>query len=135
MNPHHTKANREPKICVRCDAVEISRKAKYCSDCKKPSGTPRRDLSKVTLGELRSKYSISQYHAKIRGWSRGEYARSGKPMDCFSCGYSLHVDICHIKDVKDFTLTSTIAEVNHIDNLIALCKNHHWEFDNSYLDL
>ena len=28
-----------------------------------------------------------------------------------------------------------ISEINNIDNLIALCPNHHWEFDHSQLNI
>ena len=27
------------------------------------------------------------------------------------------------------------AKINNIDNLIALCPNHHWEYDNNGLDI
>ena len=26
-----------------------------------------------------------------------------------------------------------LTEINNIDNLVALCKTHHWELDNGYL--
>ena len=46
-------------------------------------------------------------------------------MKCAICGYDKHVEIAHIKPVSDFTDSCTIAEINSIDNLIALCPNHH----------
>ena len=36
---------------------------------------------------------------------------------------------------KDFDDNNTIAEINDISNLIGLCPNHHWEYDNGLLDL
>lgn len=30
---------------------------------------------------------------------------------------------------------ATISDVNDPSNLVALCKNHHWEFDNGHLSL
>ncbi len=48
---------------------------------------------------------------------------------CAHCGYDKHVEICHIKAVKDFPNTSTIGDINKEDNLILLCPNCHWEFD------
>lgn len=88
-----------------------------------------------TLGELRSAYSIAQYHAKIRGYSRNTYRRSGKPMSCEVCSYTLHVDICHLRELNSFPMSATVAEVNAIENLAALCRNHHWELDNGHLSL
>lgn len=46
-------------------------------------------------------------------------------MKCAICGYDKHVEIAHIKPVSDFADSCTIAEINSIDNLIALCPNHH----------
>lgn len=63
------------------------------------------------------------------------YKSSGKPYCCAICGYSTHIEIAHIKAVSDFEDSATIAEINSIDNLIALCPNHHWEYDNGILKL
>ena len=51
------------------------------------------------------------------------------------CGYSIHYEVRHIRAVKSFPDTATMAEVHNINNLIALCPNHHWEFDNGLLVL
>lgn len=40
-----------------------------------------------------------------------------------------HVECAHIKNISDFKLSDKLSDVNHIDNLIWLCPNHHWEFD------
>ena len=73
--------------------------------------------------------------SRIRDNSRNKYLASDKPKECLMCGYNKHFHVCHIKAVKDFDLSTLISEVNHIDNLIALCPTHHWEFDNGYLRL
>ncbi|WP_248581585.1 HNH endonuclease [Nocardioides sp. InS609-2] len=102
----------------------------HCTHCAQ-----RQRLSLIadtTLAELRGGLSLNQYHAKIRGWSRSVY---DGPRRCLECGYSLHVDICHVRDVSTFALYATIGEVNAPENLIALCKNHHWEFDNGFLTI
>jgi predicted restriction endonuclease len=54
---------------------------------------------------------------------------------CAICGYDLHIDICHIKPIKDFPDDAYIADINNTTNLIALCKNHHWELDHGLLIL
>ena len=51
------------------------------------------------------------------------------------CGYDKHYEIAHIKPVSDFEDDALITEINSIDNLIALCPNHHWEFDNGLLNI
>jgi hypothetical protein len=95
----------------------------------------KRDRLSITLQELKDNYSIAQYHAKIRGIARDIYKQNGGSSSCEACGYSLHIDICHIKDVQDFPLTATLAEVNAINNLCGLDKRCHWEFDNGHLKL
>ena len=32
--------------------------------------------------------------------------------------------------MSSFNSDALISEINSIDNLIALCPTHHWEFDN-----
>lgn len=54
---------------------------------------------------------------------------------CKACGYSLHVEVCHIKPIKEFVDTSLIKEINDLKNLIYLCPNCHWEFDHNRLSL
>jgi len=39
--------------------------------------------------------------------------------------------VCHIKAVSDFDENTPIVIINSIDNLMALCPNCHWEFDNN----
>ena len=77
-------------------------------------------------------YSVAR--ARITKHSRKVFDKSDKKRECLLCGYSLHVDVAHVKDVKDYEDDATIREINHIDNLIPLCKNHHWEFDEGFLD-
>lgn len=129
LNLNKTKEKTQ-YYCLTCNANLSGKARKYCKLHK----AKQSDSSK-TLQELRDTYSISQYHAKIRGLARITYKSTGKSMSCLNCGYDLHVDICHIKDVKDFEMEATLAEVNHTDNLIALDKRCHWEFDNGYLSL
>lgn len=52
-----------------------------------------------------------------------------------NCGYNKHYEVCHVKDIKDFDRDSTVYEINHADNLIHLCPNCHWEFDNQGITL
>ena len=43
--------------------------------------------------------------------------------------------MCHIKAIKDFDDNTTLGEVNDPKNIVVLCPNHHWEFDNDKLSL
>lgn len=41
----------------------------------------------------------------------------------------------NLKAVADFDDGTLVSEINDINNLIALCPNHHWEYDNGLLEL
>ena len=67
--------------------------------------------------------------------SRMSHMNSNKSFKCAICGYDNHIDIAHIKAVKDFDNESKISEIDSVDNLIALCSHHHWEYDHGILKL
>lgn len=71
----------------------------------------------------------------IRKHARKVYERSDKPKCCAICGYKHYYEVCHLRAVSDFPDDTLISEINKIDNLIALCPNHHWEFDHGLLKI
>lgn len=81
------------------------------------------------------KRGYSHHYAHIRDIARRTYNKSNKPKECIHCGYDKHYEVAHIKAIKDHPKDSKISEVNHIDNLIALCPNCHWELDYGDLDI
>jgi hypothetical protein len=48
---------------------------------------------------------------------------------CERCGYTKHIECCHIKPISSFSIDTMISEINKPENLIILCPNCHWEFD------
>ena len=50
---------------------------------------------------------------------------SNRPKVCKNCGYSKHVEVCHIKSVSSFIGEATLLDINHENNLIYLCPNCH----------
>ena len=73
--------------------------------------------------------------SSIRKAAERIFKESKVPFKCAICGYDKHIEIAHIKAVSDFDDSTKISEINSIDNLIALCPNHHWEYDNGILKL
>ena len=71
----------------------------------------------------------------IRKVANKVFKESKIPKKCIICGYDKHIEIAHIKSVASFDEYATIGEINSVDNLIALCPNHHWEYDNGLLNL
>lgn len=86
--------------------------------------------------ELFNKSSCWQNaRSTIARMARKAYADSDKPKSCIVCGYKNHYEVAHIKAVSEFPKDSLLSEINNVDNLIALCPNHHWEYDNMKLDI
>ena len=79
-----------------------------------------------TKGELlSSRKNYQSYRSSIRKHAELTYFRSTNVKKCAICGYDKHIEIAHIKSVAEFDDSVTIAEINSVDNLIALCPNHH----------
>ena len=90
----------------------------------------------ATKGELFSdRLNWQSARSSIQKMARTTYQNSNKPKKCMNCGYDKHYEICHILSVSSFSPESLISEINSIDNLIALCPNCHWEYDNGLLTI
>lgn len=89
--------------------------------------------SKKEIFELSKNWQSAR--TTIRKNACDVFSKSGKEYKCIVCGYEKHVDIAHIKSVSDFDDTCLMIEINDINNLVALCPNHHWEYDHSSLDI
>lgn len=132
----------KPKgVCLDCGnpcKLETRKKICRCFSCKKAQKKKSKtfdnfDWSNIKLEDLQNESGIcgssGSIHSKIRSHSRWVYTKAGKPMVCKRCNYNIHVEICHIKPVKSFNKIETLGTVNDIDNIIALCRNCHWELD------
>ena len=128
-NREAPKRKRIQHICA-CGA-EMDRRARTCRECSLSSRT---EFSKVkTLKECRDyvsakgrhpSWAYSHVRAANRAWNK---ELTDRP--CSKCGYSIHVELCHIRAVTDFPETATLGEVNDPRNLVPLCRNCHWELD------
>ena len=134
--PKRKKIKYKMYVCERCgkryrvERLPCGRfgARKYCDKCLNVIlGCDKHDSTKI--GDLYKRMSVPAARNRIGKSARKKYAKSGRPMKCDVCGYDTHVDICHIRPIYDFPDSATIAEVNSLDNLTALCKNHHWEMD------
>jgi hypothetical protein len=71
---------------------------------------------------------------EVRRIARELWQRLAYPQHCEVCGYDKHFEICHIQAIRTFTLDTKLRVVNNPSNLVALCPNCHWEFDNHKMD-
>jgi predicted restriction endonuclease len=92
-------------------------------------------LANKTLAEAIKNRKDNNRYNQIRRISRKNYLQSDRPKCCEVCGYDKHIEICHIKDIASFSKTTLISEINDLSNLIALCRNHHWELDHGHLTI
>jgi hypothetical protein len=129
MYPRRKPKTMRCKTCkselpiIRGSLNQVLKKV-YCDNCN-PNNI---DWSAITKKDITGKRNY-QTHSRIRELARQEYKRSNLPELCKICGYSIHVEICHIIAIKDFDDSTPISVINSKDNLVALCPNHHWEFD------
>lgn len=92
-----------------------------------------------TIKEYRESLAVkgkhsSWTHAHVRCFNRS-WNKELTSLPCANCGYDKHVELCHKKDIASFPDDTTLGEVNHPDNIVQLCRNCHWEFDNGILKL
>lgn len=121
----YLSSNLKEKLYKRCSKLGIE------PQLYKPSSLLNR-----TKGELLSdRKNYQSYRSTIRKLAEKIYTDSGQKKVCAICGYDKHVEIAHIKAVSEFDDSATIAEINSLNNLIALCPNHHWEYDNGIITL
>lgn len=97
---------------------------------------PEAEILNRTKGELfSSRANWQSARSSIRTNANRIYSEHYSKKKCVVCGYDKHVEVCHKKSVSDFPDTALIREINDINNLVGLCPNHHWEFDEKLLIL
>ena len=121
------KRKKEGK-CKGCN-VEINSSYTWCGKCWKHRTLGRSVCNKTKL-ELTIKNGGGNTYRKIRNHARIVANKVGLLKKPCKCGYAKHVELCHIKSIKSFPDDALASEINHIDNLVQLCRNCHWEFDN-----
>lgn len=117
--------NVKDSITERCSKLNIELNLK-----------PIESILDKTKGELFSSCKNWQSaRSTIRNSAVAIFKEVNPLPKCAICGYHHHVEVAHIKAVSDFDDSATIREINSINNLIGLCPNHHWEYDNGILEL
>jgi hypothetical protein len=134
---YNNKLNPRKKLEGICSCGKvISKTRKYCVDCR---NTNSEEYRKMTLAEFQKRSSVKGKHPSWKNAHLRHFARRWHKEriiePCQNCGYDKHVEVCHIKPVRDFLPTATLGEVNAKENVVFLCPNCHWEFDNGLLTL
>ena len=130
----HVSAHRKLP-CDRCGQPRDWRNTSgFCNGCLNQSLTEK--SKSFTIGEIKQKHKSRingrWYSAEIRMFAKGWNADLLK-LPCQKCGYDKHIELCHINAINEAKDTTTLGEINNPANLVVLCPNHHWEFDNGVL--
>jgi hypothetical protein len=154
---------KNPSKCKECGCIIEVKDNQRCSDVRKkvfcgsacsatynnklrPKKEPKKKeklikekftylngVRKKEFFELKGIYY--KFRAVIRRHAHFIYNSNGGELKCKVCGYDKHVEVCHIKSVSSFGDSDFITEINSFNNLIGLCPNHHWEYDNGHINL
>lgn len=90
-------------------------------------------LTKIQLTMIH--YSSSNKYQLIRNHAKDFLKIKNVKKECNVCGYTAHVESCHIIPIEKFSDDTLVCEINSLNNLVYLCSNHHWELDNGILNL
>lgn len=121
-------------LCENCNTIynkigtRLSNNNTCSSFCNMELGMKNRIMKDSIKRTGANTYDAIRQNARV-------YSKYFYPPLCMVCGYDKHYEVCHIKDLKDFTRDETFYEINHKTNLIHLCCNCHWEFDKGLIDI
>jgi hypothetical protein len=117
-------------ICMHCGKPRKNHNNSLCYKCNAIL-----KFDNMTKGELFNKSKNWQTaRSLIAKNARENFKLHHGINECFICKYNKTIEICHIKAVSEFPDETLLKEINNIYNLIALCPNCHWEFDNKLLN-
>lgn len=128
-NKKTPKRKKTKKYFCKVCGVEIPYRRTTCDEHNKNII----NWDDVTYKEIIGK-RIYQKNSRIRALARKKL-QENKAEKCIRCGYEKHVETCHIKPISSFSFDAKISEINSLDNLIALCPNCYWEFDNGLITI
>lgn len=143
-----------PRFCSRTCAAILTNKEKpkrqLTKKCKQCENTVRnyrsilceqhfqiykqRFVTDFTIKDYQERRSVegkpaAWINSHIRLFAR-RWLKHMVNLPCACCGYDKHVELAHIKSVSSFDVNTLVSVVNAEENVIQLCPNCHWEFDN-----
>ena len=131
----HRNKTRQRKRKYHCQCgVAIRHGVKLCPTCLEAK---KASFKKRTIREYQELLSVKGKHPS---WVNAHVRHLGRRwnnellgLPCHKCGYSKHVELCHIKPISEFPLDTPLYVVHDQKNVIQLCRNCHWEFDHGML--
>lgn len=128
------------KLGYKCKCLSSNTKKSITERCSKLGMelqlTATDDVHSKTKGELfKNRKNWQSARSSIQKDARKVFLENTEKPSCYICGYKNHVEVAHIKAVSEFEDCTPVSVINSITNLIGLCPNHHWEYDNGVLIL
>ena len=127
---NRAKPKRKPEHkCIDCGKSITAKRAR----CREHYliWTQEQVAKDMTLSEaIYTNHHRSSAYALVRSRARAAAKKLGLD-SCEKCEYNKHIEIAHIKPVSSFSEETMLSEINHRDNIMALCPNCHWEFDHN----
>ena len=121
------KRKKEGK-CKICN-ISIKSSRTYCKECF----STHRLINDITLGQaMYREHHTSSAYALVRARARAT-DKFKKATCCSFCGYSKHIEACHIKPISKYAPDTLLSEINKEENIIPLCRNCHWELDHAHI--
>jgi len=129
--------------CASCESIfyrsREHRSYIFCSECVKDRDEQIEILKIRTISEYHSMDGVKNKHpswknAHIRSLNRS-WNKTLTNLPCQKCGYNLHIELAHIKPISSFSESTTIGAINDPNNILALCRNCHWELDNGKIKI
>ena len=122
---------KKTKKCRDCNNLVCSNLS-FCNDCIQDGKHLKTGFrTNKTIAYYIGKKNDANRYSQIREDARR--TTKDRPKKCVVCGYDKHTEVCHIKEIKKFDPNTLLSVVNDPNNLILLCRNHHWEMDHGLL--
>lgn len=131
---------RLTRKCSKCNSLVRNYKSSLCEEhYQKTLYNKKEYLLNLSIKDYTERLCIKKLHpsskfSHIRGLCRS-WNKEKTKLPCHICGYSKHVELAHIKPLSSFPPEALLKDVNNSNNIVQLCPNCHWEFDNGLIYL
>ena len=125
--------NCKEKFTVKKHSLYRFEQKLFCDNCRHLSKSSLHKLTKADLFAKNKNWQSAR--SSLQKHASSVFRKTKMPALCVICGYENHIEIAHIKSVSQFPDETLISKINECSNLVALCPNHHWEFDNGYFSI
>lgn len=119
-----------------CDQmIKKGKSTAHCSNCISLKRHLRgNDRSEATIEEMVTRLGSNRYD-QIRTHAHTLFKSQRANPLCQCCGYNKHIELCHIHPIASFSKDTKLKVVNARENILFLCPNCHWEYDNGMISL